>query len=193
MKPYNLIYDAVERKHLLNDEPVPSVTEVIPKQDYYVSPERLEECRQEGEDNHDLIKMYWLSGETFNNPMLVAFDEWIWENSKKLGTIVMFEKPIASLKYKYCGRPDMLFQKAVVDMKRSPGNPMFHALQTAGYNRMAVENEAIPKTKIHLIVWYDGTEIKSRNVYNDTAESVFLALVKKWHIDRAVQNYFKEK
>lgn len=197
MKPYELVYDAETRQHLLNGKWVPSVTEVLPEQKFFVSAERLEECRKEGEDRHDLIHAFWRTGETFGDEMLEALQRWHDDNAGLLGELILAEEPMASLQHRFCGKPDALFSRSIIDFKRQPGDSSYHELQFQGYEIMAVEAGLIKPLKSHLVAWWDGKDIKTRNVYGRNnsevpARDAFLACVRRAHDDKLIQTYFKK-
>lgn len=178
----------------------PSVTQILPKLEFFCTPEQLELARQEGQEDHSKIKMYWDTVHYFNNDTLVQLlknDEWLKKLNEfmlsqfsRWGNILQWEKRLFSEKYKFNGKSDMVFEDAIVDLKRSFINKNYHALQLTGYNILAKENK-VTNTKNHIILWYDGTEFKFKNVYNSQAEDIFLALLKKYRIEQAVENYLK--
>jgi hypothetical protein len=72
MKPNT--FDRERHEYKIAGVRVPSVTEIIPKQDFFCTPEQLERARQEGEDNHSMIKMFWDTRDTGGDPMLEALE-----------------------------------------------------------------------------------------------------------------------
>jgi len=175
------------------DVPVPSITQLLPEQDYHISPERLEETRLEGEDNHSMIKMFFDNKrETFKDPMLIAFKVWLEENAEMLGELKLYEEHLYSTRFMFGGTPDAIFEKAIVEIKRSPGDKLIRALQIAGQSTLSHENRVAHKTKKWIVAWYDGEKFKSKNVFNDKAEDVFIGLVKKHYIDKLLDGYFKK-
>jgi hypothetical protein len=114
------------------------------------------------------------------------------ENKSLVGSIVMYEEPLFSIKHKFAGKPDAVFSKAIIDFKRSPGDTKIHALQLAGYHTLAKENHIAPATKIWLILWFDGKKFKAKNVYDIRAENIFLQLVKKYYIDQEITSWMNK-
>lgn len=182
-------FDALQHKYHINEIEVPSITQLLPKKDFHVSPERLEETRQEGIENHSLIKMYHDTGETFNNPMLEALEQWL--KGQNFGKLLCYEQPLYSEKLMFAGTPDSIYENVIIDYKRNPGNSKIHALQIAGQQILAVENKIISHCKKWRIAWFDGKEFKSRNVYNPQAVEIFKALIQKHKIEQAINNYLK--
>lgn len=185
-------YDPEKHEYRINGKIVPSITQALPKPNFYMSPECLQMYADEGIENHAMIKMYFDTKDTFGDPMLQALDEWVKAHIDTFGEFRLCEKPLYSKKYLFAGTPDVIFGKCIIDFKRSPGNTKTHALQLAGQHLLAVENKIIPKTKFQFVAWYDGEKFKSRSVYIDNAEDVFIALVKKWYIDRTISQYFNK-
>lgn len=178
--------------YLIDGVTVPSVTGVIPKPDFFCTPEQLEAARLEGIDNHALLKMYFDSqGDTFSEPLLIMFDEWYQDNMGMLGNVVLYEESLYSKKHMFAGRPDAIFKNGSLDLKRSFSKARYHALQMAGYNILGNENGYRSKGGPWLIVWPGEKKLQSRNVYNEMAERTFLSLVKKWHIEENYEKYME--
>ena len=93
----------------------------------------------------------------------------------------------------FAGTPDAIFENAIIDWKRQPGNSKIHALQISAQHLLALKDKIIKPCKKWLVVWYDkeSGKFKSRNVYNDIAEQIFIGIVKKYYIDLSVENYLK--
>ncbi len=183
-------YDNLNHIYKYNGKIIPSVTEIIPKQDFHCSETVLENAKREGLDNHGSIKMYHdLKGDTMGNPLLIAFDYWIKENRSMLGDLVCYENPMYS-KIGFAGRPDMIFSKAIVDLKRSRGNSKMNALQLGAYNILAKENYKL-NLKKWIMIYYDGTMIRQYNVFNALAEPVFRSLVQRYYIDQELKKYLE--
>ncbi len=166
----------------------PSVTQVLPKIDFYCTPSQLEAARQDGIVNHELIEKYFNSnGDTFGDPYLEKFDEFYHNNMS--WNVLQCEQRLYSDKHKFSGKPDVIFEKGIVDIKRTFYNAKYHALQLAGYSLLSKENKIL-STKKWYVIYFDG-EFKIKNVYNPQAEDIFLSLVRKYYIDAAVENYLK--
>jgi hypothetical protein len=174
-------FDAELEKYFYNDAPVPRVSDIVPAGKFFVSPERLEETRQDGNDNHGALKMYWdTKGETFGNPLLEAFDDWYQENRQTLGNLVCHERPMYSNKLKFAGRPDLVLDNAIVDLKRSRVNSKSVALRIAGYHILIKERCKL-NLKKWIIIYFDG-KIKSYSVYNPLAVPMFKELLRDYYL-----------
>lgn len=184
-------FDPKEHKYYINDIEVPGHTSLLPDQDFFESKARLEELRQEGQENHALIKMFWDTGETFDDPMLIALEEWYNENKGILGDLLFYEKPLFSEKYMFAGKPDTIFSKAIVEFKRSFINKYYHALQIALQLILSKEMKVSGDVKRWIVAWYDGSKFQSRNVYNPYAKDIAIGLIKRYHIDQATEKYLK--
>jgi hypothetical protein len=171
---------------------VPSVTQLIPKQDFHVSDDRLKECSAEGNVNHELIKLYFEKNRnTFGEPYLIAFNKFLHDNKNLFGEFVCSEKPLYSEKNRFAGTPDLIFANAIVDIKRGPGNKRYLSLQLSAYHLLAIQNKIIKKNTLWITAYENGGKFRMRNVYDLTAEQIFLGLVKKYWIDQATEKYFK--
>ncbi len=187
------MFDKHEYNLILGDkrERVPSVTSIIPKQDYHCTPEQLDTARIEGSTNHELIKSYFDSGFTYGDEYLELFHEFMKSNSDLFGHVIQYENALISEKHKFGGTPDIICSKCIIDIKRSFGDPAIHALQLAGYHVLATEHKIIKPCKKWYIVWRDGNSFKMKNVWNNYAEGVFLSLIKIHYIQHGIDNYFK--
>jgi hypothetical protein len=188
------MFEFDEKTHTYKNDGIiiPSVTQLIPKQNFHVSDERLQECATEGNVNHELIKLYFENDRnTFNEPYLIKFDEIMEVNKDMFGNFIFSEKPLYSEKHRFSGRPDLVFEKAIIDVKRGMGSKKHHSLQTVGYHLLTVENKIIKPNKLWIIAYEDEGRFKMKNVYDPQAEQIFLGLVKKYWIDQATEKYFK--
>jgi hypothetical protein len=183
------LFDDINHVYTMDGIRVPSVTGLLPEQDFHCTPEQLEAARIDGEENHSLIKMFFDTGDTAGEPMLVSLSEFITENASMIGSLVQYEKPLFSERHQYAGKPDAIFEKCIIDFKRSPGDAKRHALQLAGYHTLAIENKIITKNKIWLILVYTGKKFTVKNVYDPQAESIFISLVKKYYIEKGVEQW----
>jgi len=179
-------YDPEKHEYYIDGIRVPSVTELLPKQNFYCTPEQLEAAREEGTENHNLIKMFFDTRETYENKMLEGLKIYL----IGVSDLILYEKRLFSEKHKFAGCPDAVFKDSIIDFKRTPGNKNINALQLAGYNILLKENKIINKCHSWLILNYDG-KWKSRNVYNERAEDIFLSLVKKYYIEQSLKNYME--
>lgn len=183
-------YDDENHVYKIDGVIVPSITQLLPKQDFYVSDARLAELSEEGRDNHSMIKMFFDTKDTCNDPMLTALSDFV-ENEAHFGELICCEKGLFSEKLMFGGTPDAIFENAIIEFKRSFGKRQYHALQIAGQQILAVENGLMNKTRKWIVAWYDGGKFKKKNVYNDRAEIIFRSLLKKHYIDQAVTDYLE--
>jgi hypothetical protein len=184
-------FDQENHIFYMDEERVPSITQAMPEPVFYVTKERLEELRKMGNEDHELIKMYFDTGKIFNEPMLFALDIWYNANKDKLGKLVWHEKPLYSKQHRFAGIPDAIFEHAIVDFKRSFSNKYTHSLQTGAQHILAVENKIIEPTASWFIVYYNNGKMSAKCTYDDKAESAFLKCVDKWYIDQQIKNYLK--
>jgi hypothetical protein len=190
MPEKQLNFNPETHEYTLDGVVLPSVTQVLPETHFCVSEDRLEEIRQEGIDNHSLVKMFWDTGDTFGEPYLERFKALMEEIQPTLGQIIQYETPLASAKHRFAGTPDMVFGNGIVDLKRSkPGRNV--SLQLAGYALLSWENKITGKKGVRLAVWDNGTEFKMMNAYDERAEDVFLACVKKYHTENYINQYLR--
>lgn len=171
---------------------VPSVTNLIntfaKQHDRFVSDERYEECAEEGRANHAAVEDMLSTGKS-SCGYTDAVQRFIEEQESLLGELVMYETPLGS-KRGFAGTPDMVFEHAIVDLKRSFGDKKIHALQLAGYHALVVENGIITPTKQQyiLVADEDGT-YSFTQVYHPLAEQTFLSLVARHKIEMSLAHY----
>jgi CRISPR/Cas system-associated exonuclease Cas4 (RecB family) len=188
-----LEFDSVNHIYKYNNKAVPSVTQLIPKGDWmnYVSKSDMEKAQIEGTANHAKVENYIKKG---INPdsYLLTFSEFLNEHQylyTNIGALVETEKKMYS-NYGFAGTPDLIFENAIVDLKRTIGNKKHHSLQLAGYAVLAKEGGYGDIKKWYIIEIKNG-KYRLVNVYNPQAISIFLSLVKKYKIDRSFNNYIK--
>lgn len=191
----DVFFDTESHTYSHGDIVFPSVTQILPESKFYCSHDQLEHARDDGIEKHSMIKSLLDSeraGYVFwGNDFTDAFCKWKKDNFATLGKVVEHEKPMISKKHKFAGTPDIVFERAIVDLKRSPGNWKRHSLQLSGYLILAVENGLIKKTKSLIVLWYDGREFKHKNVFDPLAESLFISLVKKHYINQEVEKWMR--
>jgi hypothetical protein len=168
----------------------PSVTQCLPPIDFFCTKEELEAARQEGIEFHAKMDMYFSTGVTFDDPDIIAVDKILTEHSRALGALVLHEERLNS-SFKFTGQPDAIFEKAIVDFKRTRSNDKRLALQLAGYHILAVENKNIKPTKKWYCIYGKDGDWKIANVYDPQAEDIFMALLKKYYIDIAIKRYME--
>jgi len=168
----------------------PSVTEIIPKPEFYCTPDQLEAARDEGIDIHADIKLFLDTGDDFGLPHVKTFMRFCVEQIKTLGNLIIYEKALTSDKLQLNGRPDLMYEKGIVEVKRSMGNPKLHALQLAGYNILR-RGLKIPSTRKWYVLVINDEDYIFKNVFNPQAEQIFLSLLAKHRIETAIENYFK--
>jgi len=186
-----LVFDEASHIYRADGKIVPSVTQLLPKQDYFVSDERLAECAVEGTANHKEIEEFLKSGIS-TSPYTDSMLNFMEDHRGIIGNLVATETPLFSIKG-FAGTADVIFENAIVDLKRTCGNKKIHALQAAGYNILAVENGLIKPTKLHyiLVLNSDG-EYNVTNVYDSMAENIFLSLLSKYKIDKSLEYYLNK-
>lgn len=184
-------FDEVNHVYRVDGKIVPSVTQLLPKQDYFVTEERLAECAEEGSANHKEVEEFLKSGKS-TSPLTDAMQKFMDENKDKTGSVITCEMPLASVRG-FAGTPDIVCEKAIVDLKRTFSNKKIHALQTAAYNLLAYENGLIHSTKLHyiLVLRSDG-EYDLTNVYDSMAETIFLSLLSRHKIDKSLEYYMNK-
>jgi len=187
-------FDQEKHIYTIDGEVVPSVTQVLPKQKFFVSEEHLKKITEEGTDNHSYIKMFHDTGNTFNKPELEDLKKLYIEHQYLNGEKVCWEKSLYDPVLKFAGTPDLICEKSIIDFKRSFSYAEYHALQMAGYNLLRKENK-LGDVKTWLILWWDNGRWKVRNVYNDMAELIFKECLWAWHggitLDIMIKKYLK--
>ena len=183
-------FDKEKHHFFINDMRIPSITQCLPTQNFFVSEKRLEETRQEGIDMHSLMKLYFDTDQIFNEPILFALDIMLKEHEKEFGKKLIWETPLYSDKYLFAGIEDVMFENAIIDFKRSFGNKHYHSLQLAAQSILGKENN-ICNTENWFIAFYQNSKFKLKPVYNPDAKRMFLKLVDKYYIDQDVQEYLK--
>lgn len=187
-----IVFDPETHTYYVNGKRLPSVTQLISHlMTFYVSEERRENLAEEGTANHAAVEDMIRTGVS-SCGYTDAVKKFMEDYKDQIGGVVECEIPLASSRG-FAGKPDVIFERAIVDLKRSMGNKKIHALQTIGYELLAVENGLIKPTKQHLIlIAHDDGGYDVTNVYNSMAETVFLSLLQRYKIDQ-LTNYYMTK
>lgn len=137
-------FDPVEHKYYLDDKEMPSVTRIIEPLNNFsrIHPDILQAKRQAGTDIHETIKL-WFDG-TLDETNLaegnkIALDLFIaWFDGLGFGNLTEYEKPIYHKQLKYGGTPDLVFDKAIVDIKTafSKERELSCAIQLSAYAKL---------------------------------------------------------
>ncbi len=190
----DLEYNPDFHEYKIDGKVVPSVTQLIPfNKSEFVSEEELEFARQEGIYIHDCINV-WNTTKTIQDESIVEpYLKFLDEAEKRFGKLVLHETQLGSDNPKFAGTPDLVFENAVVDIKRTFYNKKIHALQCSAYGYLAAHNKFTKKTKNHLILVInkEAGEYKTHFVFDAQAEQIFIALVQKWHIEKQFAKYLK--
>lgn len=191
-----LTFEKETHTYFVDGKKVPSVTELLPKEEFFLSPAELEIKRLHGEEQHEAQFQYLSDGETCDcdQEFICSLDHFMRDFSTglSLGNLIEAEEILYSAKYKFAGRPDAFFTGGIVDRKRSAGNRKIRALQFAGYGIMIREAGHILPQKWWTLV-YDAKNKKHipRNVFDPMAESIFLSLVQSYWNKNLLETYMR--
>ena len=174
-----LEYNEETRVHYIDGIKIPSVSQLLPKDEVWVDDETYEAARLDGVDRHLRIERYLDTGDTNFDLMLEKFAELV--GKRKPGKLLLHEKPLFSRDFMFCGKPDILWELETWDNKRSFGRSVKHALQIAAYDILRKENGLGSNDEWWVAVW-DGEEWKMRDVYKKYQDSrkMFLQLVSSY-------------
>ena len=103
-------FDEASHTYRVDGKIVPSVTQLLPKGEFFVSDERLAECAVEGTANHKEIEEFIRTGIS-TSPLTDAMRKFMEEQKDKTGGLVACEMPLASAKG-FAGTADLIFENA---------------------------------------------------------------------------------
>ena len=191
----NIIFLEESHAYIVDGEVVPSVTQIMPRQDFSNIPEHvLENARLDGIEKHLLIERYFNMGMSgVEDEFTFKFNVFIKKNS--VGNLLGNEQPMYSEKYNFAGTPDMVFENTIIDFKRSINysNVKNYSLQLAAYNLLCQENlDKDFKTEQFILYQKEG-EFKLKNVYNPDAEKIFLLMLDQYYANIEIENYYKKE
>jgi len=190
-------FDPYEHTYTRDGIKIPSVTELLPMDfPLHFTEEMMEQWRREGQENHHAVQLYIKTKKIKPGyeHYIENFKLFIDESFPHLGALVDCELTVFSRSPIYGGTLDLLFEKGIVDLKRTYAKPYIHALQCAGYD-YAARDLGIYKTlknKYYILVLekqITGYSLKS--VSNPAAMDIFLKMVQRYWIDKRIQEYLK--
>jgi hypothetical protein len=121
------------------------------------------------------------------------FNKFLTEH-KEFGEIACWEKPLYCPNLGVCGTPDIVFEKAIVDIKRTFYNARYHSLQLAGYQALCEANQLVERgCTWHFILVLHEDKYQLFNVYNSMARTYFMSLVTKYKIEKNIERYLDER
>jgi hypothetical protein len=193
-------FNQFDHKYYIDGIEIPSVTGVLPNNiPLHITEDQLEIMRQEGNANHHAVNRYNSTGliQPGFEIYVENYKQFLSEFSSKYGELVLWEKQLYSEQFRYGGTPDLFFESARVDLKRTYSEPLIHALQIAGYDRAAVEMKFFskPSKKYFILVLSyksEGKPYQLHPVWNESCFDMFPKFVQKYWIEKRIQNYFKE-
>ena len=187
-----LEYNEETRVHYIDGMKIPSVSQLLPKDEIWVDDETYEAARLDGIDRHSRVEQYLDTGDTNFDLMLEKFEALV--DTRKPGKLLLHEQPLFSREFMFCGKPDMLWEFETWDQKRSFGRSVKHALQLAAYDILRKENGYGSNDKWMIAVW-DGEDWKMRDVFKNYQDSrkMFLQLVSSYWYYAPKQRTRKEE
>ena len=189
-----LKFDEFLHEYRWDGKVVPSVTQIIPRPDFgAVSPDVLEFARIEGVMNHIKIKEY-LDGDgaTGGDEYIEDFQQFLFQAEVMLGKLTSHETPLFHPSLMFAGTPDLVFERGIVDIKRTLGKPRAHALQLAGYQLLVDNSRAMAETyksRNWIIAWRENRKFLFKNIWNDQATTAFRLLLQRRAIDDHLKLY----
>lgn len=189
-----LKYDDETHSYFLDDQPVPSVTQILaPLVNFDGIPAAtLERKRKIGTLLHETVARDWFQETDLNlldddvEPYFVGWRKFRCSYGQTLD-LSGFETPLASTLYRYAGTPDFwgIFegQPAVFDIKTSVALSPTVGLQLAGYRQLLAEHDGEKWKNARLFAVQVGKNRKfTLREYNASTDFfVFLACLQIYH------------
>lgn len=169
---------------------VPSVTQLLPKEKFFVSDERLDQARAEGVEQHRIQDDVLNNREVEDSAFADGVVEFLCNYGVYLGDLVLSETPLYSKNYRFAGTPDAVFSGGLTDRKRTRGALKRRALQFAGYWILLMENNIKIEQKWWEVVQVNGKDVP-KNVYDPAAITVFHSLVQSYWNERLLNAYLR--
>jgi len=188
----NLVYDEQTRNHTLDGLPIPSVSQIIAACGFtdslkLIPKDIMDRAIAFGNAGHKMVEY-----DVQNNLDVAALPEamkpyyfqWQLWREKYKPEIIATERPMASPKYRFCGRPDLIVkiagELAIPDLKFTTATYAYQQLQTAGYELLANENGFKGRIRRMIVrIAADKYEVVEHKDKNDRA--YFLNCLSVWN------------
>ncbi len=190
-------YDEKQHRYIIDGTEVPSVTRIIKYEGLwkFVNPK----AKDNGKALHKVIEArlrYGLIAEGYED-IVDSYISELTKVQKIYGDIVAIEQPLAGQLngMLFAGTPDIILEKAIVDIKSTIANIKYYELQLYAYSLLAEQNGLGAKKKQLILIGKKGQNIKAINCTSDNkiVAKIFKKLLEKWYIEYLYHNYINSK
>ena len=200
-----ITFDPATHTYYNGGQKWPSVTQLLPNQNglRFLSERRLLELSTDGKTNHAAVANMMETGETFSDPYLEGIKKELSKYKNVTGNFRGSESIVWSERNEYAGTLDLLYDRSIIDVKRTLGNKKIHALQLIAYMFAAEEMGMIRQTEnLFVITGKETGKAKLVNVYDRDAENMFALCLRRHKekdiniindIDETITRYLKQK
>jgi hypothetical protein len=181
------LYDEVSRNHKLNGISIPSITQILkPLNDFSGVPDKvLGNASFFGTAVHKVIELYMkgtLDEDSIDVGLrlpLEGFKNWYCRHSETLGYIPaeskgIVEVPAYNKKLWYCGRPDIVFDEAIIEIKTRKFKPTTDPLQLIAQKNLFPD---FPHKKLYVLEIDVEGNINLVNAERNQAWGVFRKMI----------------
>lgn len=185
-------FDEANHEYRIDGRIVPSVTQVMPV-GFFAGDQEANFAK--GRENHARAALGEFDSYTIMNPITLKTKTY----RQFFGKSILREKPLFSKRLGFAGTPDEVTHDGkcgwVIDVKHQlPGNVKPVTVQTAAYRILAKEARIRGAAKMRLAVVAFNHERKTfafKELYDaKKGEEIFLALLKRRHLDRLIESWF---
>ena len=188
-----------EEKHIYYGEDgtiYPSVTKIIKTEEHFsnIPKDRQRQIMDKGTILHQDIDYFISTGDTAGNSVLEGFADIYQQLLNYYGEFICGEVPLGASydDMVYAGKPDIVLENAVVEIKSSLSAIRVYTMQLEGYAMLVEANFNItPKERV--ICYRKNNEweiyVTAEGFGGVKAREAFIAMLKKYYLNQIVNTY----
>ncbi len=180
-----------------NGQVLPSVSKIVEtgKHFDFIPKDRQQEIMKRGSMLHQNIEYFVTTGDTAGDAQLEMFAQVYDEVQKMFGKYVASETPLAAayLGMQFAGKPDIVLERAVVEIKSSLGSAeRVYGMQLAAYGMLCLANNVCKPVGYVICYRNNGKwayKVLPKCYGGVTLQDAFIAALNKYYNNKVLEQY----